>query len=229
MLVSEIISSDAQAEALQATQRDDLGRDDFLRMLIAQLEHQDPLDPQQATEMTAQLAQFSSLEQLLSMRQSLEEMTRVQTDAQNLSASVLIGREVLAESAHFELAGDGAPPALSFDLAGSTTATTVEMLDARQRVIASFDLGPSAAGETALSWNGTDATGNPLPAGIYSFRVNAVSGADPVSAMTLVRTRVTGVALSGDEPSLMLGSVSVPLSTVRAVSDLADAREGVTP
>ena len=75
MIVPDIGSSGSPAQRSPTSQASGLGQEDFLKMLLAQLEHQDPLDPQDATEFTAQLAQFSSLDQLVSMRQSVDSLS----------------------------------------------------------------------------------------------------------------------------------------------------------
>jgi flagellar basal-body rod modification protein FlgD len=98
LAVAKVDPSLAQASAKQA-KANALGRDDFLRMLVAQLEHQDPLNPQDGTEFTAQLAQFSSLEQLITIRENLDKVVQSQRELasaiQGMASSALIGREAV--------------------------------------------------------------------------------------------------------------------------------------
>jgi flagellar basal-body rod modification protein FlgD len=133
MLPTEVTGSSVGSTVASSPAPDDLGRQDFLRMLVAQLENQDPLNPQDGTEFTAQLAQFSSLEQLIAMRSSIEALTSAETNARStteaLAAAGLIGREVLAESDAFEVSDGGSVPPLSIELSGPADSASVRVLD----------------------------------------------------------------------------------------------------
>src|SRR5512145_3299493 len=89
-----------------------LGKDEFLKMLIAQLKHQDPLNPMDGTAFTAQLAQFSSLEQLQNINTQLTSFTKQQQSLGNTQAVNLIGREVLAKGNAIQ--AEGKPVDLSY-------------------------------------------------------------------------------------------------------------------
>jgi flagellar basal-body rod modification protein FlgD len=197
-----------------------LGRDEFLQMLIAQLENQDPLNPQDATQFTAQLAQFSSLEQLISIEGRLESLAETEGVSQRLGAAGLIGRHVVAEGTQLSTAADGVPlvEPLLF-LAGNSSATTVRVYDASGRLVRALELGALAQGEHAVAWDGLDASGSPLPAGVYEFSVSAFAGDQPVEVTSLVQGRVTGAVPTAGEPLLMVGNVAVPLSRVTEVGE----------
>ncbi len=226
MLPIDVTGSSLDSTLASSRAEDDLGREDFLRMLVAQLENQDPLNPQDGTEFTAQLAQFSSLEQLIAMRSSIDALTRAQTDTRStseaLAAAGLIGREVLAESDVFEVTGEGRIPPLSVDLSGRADEATVTIRAADGREVTRFELESPAAGRNDLEWNGTDAAGQSLPAGLYRIEVKAFSELIPVGATGLVSTRVTGTDLSAGEPRLQLGPLTVPLTAVREVREAED-------
>jgi len=82
--------------SLQTLESNTMGKDDFLKMMIAQLQHQDPLNPLDGTDFTAQLAQFSSLEQLSNMNTQLETLGLYQSSLNNAQSISLIGKEVTA-------------------------------------------------------------------------------------------------------------------------------------
>ena len=234
-MLEKVIESTNSSDAVlvQSQQPAQVGRDDFLRMLVAQLENQDPLNPQDGTEFSAQLAQFSSLEQLISMRSAIDQLVAQlgsssgaggQLSSQLLAASTL-GKEILARGSSFELpapSADGtrALPRLSFDLEGNATSVQLVICDGTSergrvdlgrrdqgRVDVPADLTPEQQGALRELLAG-------LPAGTYSFEVAARHGEEAVAAQRFVGGRVTGTSLEGEDPLLLLGQLSVPLSQV---------------
>jgi flagellar basal-body rod modification protein FlgD len=198
----------------------ELGRNEFLQMLIAQLENQDPLNPQDATEFTAQLAQFSSLEQLLSIGESIDQLAESELVSQQLGAAGLIGREITALGSQFAVGADGTPLAEPrFVLGSAAENATVNVLDANGRLVRTLSFGPLVQGEHAVDWDGLDQAGQPVEEGIYSFRVSALSGDTTVEAFNLVRGRVTGAIPGASNPLLLLGDLAVPLASVEEVSE----------
>jgi flagellar basal-body rod modification protein FlgD len=213
MLASEITAIPTAATE-QSTQTKQMGQEDFLRMLIAQLENQDPLDPQEATEFTAQLAQFSTLEQLISMRAAVEDLAAGQGSSQALATAGLIGRQVLAETTDFDLPLDGEQPALYLEVPDGAEVDAIEVVDGNGRVVArTGSLGALAPGLKEIAWGEFSPA---LAPGLYSVRVRQTDG--PL-ATALLQARVTGVSVSGDTPVLLLGEAIVPLSGVREVRE----------
>lgn len=201
-----------------------LGRDEFLRMLIAQLENQDPLNPQEATEFSAQLAQFSTLEQLLSIREAIETMANPTTTGRVLSATGLIGRDVLIEGNRFTLDAAGSTQALEFELPSRSSATEISISDDTGLVLRTLELGPLDAGRHTFDPRSADLGGG-LPEGIYQFQVKARLGPEELEARRFVRGRVTGAAAPEDgasTPQVLLGELRVPadaLLEIRAPED----------
>jgi flagellar basal-body rod modification protein FlgD len=238
-MIETVVESSSRSDAVvaQAQSQAQVNRDDFLRMLVAQLEHQDPLNPQDGTEFTAQLAQFSSLEQLISMRSALDRLVGelgaggpaggLAGAAGDLLAAGAIGKEILARGSSFELpaqatAGQpgGALPRISFDLAGHATRVELVLFEGgteRGRV----DLGRRDQGRVDLPEDLAPAEQAALrdllaglPAGAYRYEVAARFGEEPVASQSFVGGRVTAASLAGEDPLLLLGRVSVPLSEV---------------
>jgi flagellar basal-body rod modification protein FlgD len=208
--------SSTVAGTTESTNRAALGQKDFLRMLIAQLENQDPLNPQDPSQFSAQLATFSSLEQLLSIRTGIDKLASSKSGGDLISAATLVGRDVVAKGAQFDLA-PGAVPELSLELDGASTSTRVEIVDTAGGVVRTLDLGALAAGRTPIAWDGAGESGQALPAGTYGMRVRAEAGGAALDARTYVRGIVSGTAVRGGSPVLFLGSVPVPLGDVEEV------------
>ena len=224
MLTASVTETNPRSTSLGAAEAS-LGQEDFLRMLIAQLENQDPLNPQESTEFTAQLAQFSSLEQEIAMRDSLDSIRAALGRTDSVTAIGMIGQEVLAEGDQFQLGGDGA--LLQFELAGNSDATQLSVVNASGHTVASLEGGPLSQGLHGYAWNGTGNDGRALPPGVYGLFVTASYEDAPIDATPLVTGRVSGADVSGQTPMLQLGDVVLPLSAVREV--FASQREEPQP
>ena len=197
-----------QPVAAEPEDKNTVGTDDFLRMLIAQLENQDPLNPQDPTEFTAQLAQFTNLEQQIAIRDGVEELVSLQrpeeganaTDTllQSLTATSMIGREVLAAASHFEVHEGNQTPQLDFHLAAAAPDVRIEIRDERGILIRTLEDAEIAPGNAALAqgpqsitWDGKNLAGNDVPDGVYSYEVTATNGGVPVPVQTLLTGVVT--------------------------------------
>jgi flagellar basal-body rod modification protein FlgD len=203
-------SSSASTEAAG-----DLGRDEFLQMLITQLENQDPLNPQDATEFTAQLAQFSSLDQLFSMRSAIDKLATVQGSTNALSVASLIGRRVTVETTAFDVpAAGGTLPQLALESASAGAILGGELRDSTGRLVAQLGPRTLAAGRNAVAW--ADLGGAP-PAGAYQLRVTPAAGS--ASPAVLVDAPVTGATFTGGAATLLLGTQPVSLDRLRDVRE----------
>jgi flagellar basal-body rod modification protein FlgD len=196
-----------------------LGKDDFLNMLIAQLQHQDPLNPADSTEFTAQLAQFSSLEQLSNIHDSLKHMEQFQASLTHSQAVSYIGKEVTAAGNGLQLK-DGQPATCHFELEASAAMTAVSVYDASGGFVNSFETGSLRAGRQSAAWNGLDFNGNQMPPGVYQFEIQAVDATDESVVVTpLMRALVTGVAFKDNTAYLMTDLQKVALQDVIDVSE----------
>lgn len=194
------------------------GKHTFLRLLIAQLEHQDPLSPMDNADFTAQLAQFSMLEQLESVNTNIRAMVNGQGNLAGLQtriqAATLVGKEVKVKGNAIEVQ-DGIASPLSYSLAAAATKVTVEVVDSVGRAVQTIEQGVKPAGEHTLSGIGHD-----LPTGTYTVRITTQDVAGkPVAVETFVQGHVDGVEYQDDQPYFVIGRNRV------AVSDLVSIRE----
>ncbi len=214
-----------------------IGRDDFLKMLIAQLENQDPLNPQDPTQFTEQLATFSNLEQMIGIKQGVDQLVELQqpvdgpnsTDQliQSLTASSMVGREILAAAPLVEVTGDegGDPTALRFELASVANDVEIEVRDLNGilvDVIGDDEISPGdaalAQGTQQIGWDRQGLNGNGVPEGVYQFEVKASNAGQPVLVQALLEGRVTGAGM-GETPVLFVGNMAIPLDGVIEVRE----------
>jgi len=198
-----------------------LGKNDFLNLLVAQLQHQDPLNPAEGTEFTAQLAQFSSLEQLNNINDNLENMELFQTSITNSQAVSYIGKEITAQGNSVQLES-GRPAECHFELDAPAALAAITVYDASGGFVKSFETGPLSSGRQSAVWDGTDNNGNSAAPGNYRFEAQAVdTNNQSIDVTPLISSIVTGVSFKNQIASLITGLQTIAIDDVIDVSEVA--------
>lgn len=178
--------------------KDIMGKEDFLTLLVAQLKNQDPLNPDDPTEFTAQLAQFSSLEQLYNLNDSMQALATAQGSSEKLAALSLIGQNVTYNSSAFTF--DGKPVEVGYQLDGTAAGVTLSIQNEKGQTVSTLQAATSEldAGYHFIAWDGTDQNGNLVPHGKYNIILQANAAGDnaSIAAAPLIRSEVTGVDLT---------------------------------
>ena len=196
-----------------------LGKDAFLQLLVTQMKNQNPLDPQENGEFVAQLAQFSSLESMQSLNDSVTYIAAGLQSSQALQASSLVGRNVIVQT-------DKAVVDTSKDMKGtvnltsSSTATSVGIYDKDDKLVRTLDLGTQKAGKVDFTWNGLNDDGEAAPAGTYTFKATASIDGKATAMTTNLPASVTSVTMgtNGSEMTLNLAGLgSVALSKIQSI------------
>jgi flagellar basal-body rod modification protein FlgD len=229
MSITPIDSSTQSAETQASASVEILGKNDFLNLLVAQLQHQDPLSPTESTEFTAQLAQFSSLEQLNNINDNLKNMELFQTSMTNSQAVSYIGKEITAKGNTVQLES-GRPAECQFELEANAALATISVYNVNGGFVKSFETGPLNSGRQSAAWDGTDRNGNPVSAGLYRFEVQAVDADNQdLSVTPLMRSVVTGVSFKDQTASLITDLQTIAIDDVIAVSEGQSQPDSVTP
>lgn len=195
-----------------------VSQNDFLKLLITQLQNQDPLQPMDNQQFAAQLAQFNSLGQLIEINDKLGAVNSGQGSLNKYNATSLIGKQVTA-AGNLVAVNAGAPSTIGFELAANATKVVVTIFNANGETVRTIDAGALNAGDQSLSWDGKDSAGKSVAAGVYGIEITAtdVNGVS-VGAVGKITGLVTGVQLAGAEPVLEVNGVNLLLSSVIAVS-----------
>ena len=195
-----------------------LSKDDFLNLLITQLQNQDPLNPTDSVEFTSQLAQFSSLEQLGNVNDNLQELKNFQASINNSQAVSLIGKTITANGNFIQLTGDE-PVGCSFELADDAALVAATIYDSAGEFVKSFEGQDLSAGQNSLLWDGTDQNGNRMPAGNYTFEIKAadINGKE-VDATTLFSGTVDKVTFENNASFLISAGQKIALGDVVEVA-----------
>jgi flagellar basal-body rod modification protein FlgD len=207
---SESLSSTVSGQA-------SLGKEDFLKLLVAQLANQDPLQPMENTQFVAQLAQFSNLEQLVSVNSNLELLQIGQASSTNSEVASLIGREIEANGNQLQLTQQG-PANLNFSLSAAAKEVNIQVRNAKGDVIRTLTLGSRSSGVNSVVWDGRDSSGNLMPTGTYQIEVSAKDAkGDAVTSSTRIKGTVSGITYQNGVPLLEIGSTTVRVADVVAV------------
>jgi flagellar basal-body rod modification protein FlgD len=224
ILANSSVKSNKDTDALasaanSATGKKALGKDAFLQLLVTQLKNQNPLEPQGNGEFVAQLAQFSSLEGITTLNDTVSGIAGTFGSSQALQASSLVGRSVIAP-------GDKAVVDTTKGMTGSVVLpqsvaqAEVKITDADGKVIRTITLADQKAGNASFTWDGKDNAGNVAPAGTYTFAATTTIDDQSVALITNLPATVTSVTISQTGGELMLnlaGLGSIALSKVQTI------------
>jgi len=201
--------------AVKTVGKKSLDRSDFMTLFITQMQHQDPLEPMDSTEMASQLAQFSNMEATMKMSDNLEKLLGYQVSQNNLQLLTLIGKEVQGAGNTMGVA-EGKVTTTQYTLADAADSCRVEIYDAAGRMVDTVELGYAASGIHELSWDATTPKGDVVPDGKYSYSVVAINALGQKVDVDYRSTgRVTGVNFDGGK-----AQVTVDKSIAMNVADI---------
>jgi flagellar basal-body rod modification protein FlgD len=197
----------------------ELGKDEFLNLLVAQLNNQDPLSPQDNGAFIAQLAQFSQVEGIGKLNTSMTSLLSGYQSSQALQASSLVGRSVIVPTDKAMVDTKETFKA-SLALPVSSSNVYVNVYDNTGASVSRINLGAQAAGNVSFMWDGKDASGKLLPPGTYKFEAQASDGTQTRALSTMLPANVDSVTLGQGGGELMLnlaGLGNIGLSQVQVI------------
>jgi flagellar basal-body rod modification protein FlgD len=183
----------------------------FLKLLVTQMQNQDPLNPMDNSQVTSQMAQINTVSGIQTLNASVQGLSGQFVQMQALQGASLVGHDVVVQGNSLSIAngqGEG-----GFQLASAASSVKVDILSPSGQVVDSIGLGAQSSGMQSFTWpagTATDASG-------LTFRVTAKSGATTLTATPLMRDLVDAVSTSGNSLTLELQkSGSVPYSAIQA-------------
>lgn len=202
-----------------AQKQGELGKNEFMELMIAQLNNQNPLEPQDNGEFIAELAQFSSLEEMQGLNATVEGFTSSFQSTQALQASAMVGRSVLVNGSTGPTSVAGTMSGV-VDLPASTSSLRVSVLNASGELVNQYDMGQQFAGQVSFLWDGKNTTGEQMPSGQYTIKAEASYSGKTEQVSTMLSANVDSVSI-GRDSSITLnlaGMGSVPLGEVRQIN-----------
>lgn len=205
----------------QRVPRSTLGKQDFLNLLVTQMRNQDPLDPMKGTEFAAQLAQFSSLEQLTNLNEATQQgivANSILTQSiNNALSTTFIGKNVRASTDTFRYSGDGNVK-IGYTLNKAADNVQVKVYDESGNLVKVL-IGDTSKGENTLKWDGTNDKGEQVAAGKYNFNVEAKDASgNTVQAEKYIYGTVTGVRFKPEGTVFVIDGIEVSLSSILEIS-----------
>lgn len=199
----------------------EMGKDDFLHMLITQLKHQDPMDPMKDQDFIAQLAQFSSLEQMQNMNDNLKDNLTwnhlLSQTINNTMATSLLGKEIQAVGNEAYLPEDGSAEC-HFRLGAFAETVTVSVYDGSGTLVGKYDLSKLGEGDQVFEWDGRTLNGERAQPGTYTFDISAVDSLGKDISVTPYKLGIVdGVQYVEGQAYLVIDGTQISLGDVIAV------------
>jgi flagellar basal-body rod modification protein FlgD len=192
ILPSSIADQYKLAPDTSATDNNDLGQTEFLELMMAQLEFQDPMKPMDNGEFLGQMAQFSTVTGIEGMQKSIDELSAAYSSSQTLQSTQLVGQEVLIENNSLKLLEEGKASG-SFELDVSSGEVQLDVLNSAGAIVRQMSMGQFPAGRHSFSWDGTNEAGQRAPEGDYTMSITAEQGDGTISARVLTSRVIDSV------------------------------------
>ena len=206
-------SSSADAKSLTTADSTE-AQDRFLKLLVAQLANQDPMNPMDNAQMTSQIAQINTVTGIEKLNATMKSMSTQFSGMQVLQAGNLVGHNVVVTGDKLAFAADGKTATGALELATAATNVQVQVVTPAGRVVDTLSLGSLPAGQHGFS---VDASAYPADTEL-TFKVTAMNGTNTVTATTLMQDKVVAVGSNADGLTLTLQAAGVkPYASVRSV------------
>ncbi|MFT4518785.1 MAG: flagellar basal-body rod modification protein FlgD [Halioglobus sp.] len=216
--LSELFPSTSNAAA-SAKKAGELGQEDFMELMVAQLENQDPTKPMDNFEFLSQIAQFGTVDGIQGLQSGFSDLSSILTANQTLQAAGLVGHKVVTESNLGVLSAESTLDA-TIEVPANSPSVTLYVQDMSGRLVHSRELGSTSAGNLQVQWDGTDDQGGLAPQGQYRISAEAIISGQTQAVSAYAHSLVESVTVdpAGGGVALNLsGGVQVGLSAVKSI------------
>lgn len=211
--ITGVTAAETATDTPRSTGPRELGQGDFLKLLVTQLKHQDPLNPTNNTEFVAQLAQFSQLEQSVKQAQLMQQNLDAQAASFQFTLLPMVGRRVGLD---MPLVQVGAGPAtMRYALERDAARVRITVLDQQGQAIRTLEYAGRPSGLNVAEWDGKNQNGAPMPPGVYRYALTATDtqGAS-VPSQGRAHLTVSGIRMEDGVAKLAVGDLTVNPSDV---------------
>lgn len=201
---------------------DSLGKDDFLKLLMAQITHQNPLNPMDSQSMMNQLTSMGSLEQLITINDSLGKLNKTQSEIARANTFAFLDKDVKIRGNTVEVTR-GRSSGVQFQIPSGADTVRLTVIGANGEAVRSINLGAHSAGMHPVAWDGLDKQGNLAPDGKYRFQIVAKDPDNRQLPVDVFRQgKVSGVKFGAGSPKLNIGGEEIDLKDVIEMSNRSE-------
>jgi len=217
MNISNQIKNNGIANALAGQAGKTMEKDEFLKLLVTQLSHQDPLKPMESHEFASQLAQFSSLEQLQNMNGTMEESIMsdymMTQSINNTLATTLIGKTAVANGNKITFSGE--PSNIQFNLNSSVETLTLTIKDSSGNIVRTITETELSEGLNSVDWDGKNSLGDTVIEGDYNYKITAYNNeGDLIQSQSLISGKIDGISYDENGIVLMINGNKINLNEI---------------
>jgi len=205
----------------------EMNRDTFLMLLTTQLQNQDPTAPMDNQEFVAQLAQFTTLEQQVTMNSTMESVYMGIASMNNATMAALVGTDVVAVGNGFEYDGEAESVELHYKADDDVSSGTLTIYDEEGRVVYSREISGLDEGEGSLTWDGTDSSGERAEAGNYTFEITGTDSQEKnVAVHELVVGTITEMDYSSGGPRPTVEGYPMDIGDILRLTHPSNSEDG---
>lgn len=220
--ITQINSNTSNVLSQNPSVNGELGKDQFLQLLVSQLRNQDPMNPMEGAEFASQLAQFNQVEQLMNVNDGIESLAQLQGNSMaglnNTLATTITGKYVKALGNGVSL-GESGEAEMMFKLDNAATDVTITIKDENGNVVREESLQNLPQGDNTWTWNGQNNQGSNMPEGNYTYEVSAQNGDETVNALTFMQGKVDRVKFGSDGVQLYVDGMYISLGDVEEIGE----------
>lgn len=193
-----------------------LGKDDFMKLLLVQLQHQDPSEPMDSEKILTQTSQLAGLEASSNTNKALEDLALSLGSAQQFSTIGAIGKTADLGSNAITI-DEGASSTFEVYFPSDIETGTVQVLDRSGSVVKSLNVGTNPSGVYQFDWDGSDNNGNPAESGLYYVNASYTDPSGNNLETRLGAYPIESVRFDGGKTLVKVGSSYVPLENIKEV------------
>ncbi len=217
-ILNKVADPNAAQKSPQRNVNNKMGKDAFLKLLLTQLKNQDPMSPMESHDMSAQLAQFSSLEKLEGIDKGINKLSQSTDKNSSYDSLNLIGKMVSGDATKIVRDQVGQSHDINFEISSPMKQGKLEVLNQVGEVVHSEDIGALDKGKHKLTWNGVGATGVDAATGDYNVAIAAIDGeGKSLPVKTEFTGQVTGVNFTSKGPIILVGKKAIPLNEIKKI------------